>query len=1080
MEKYLRDVQSKIDNKVKNVFICHRGIANIGGEVARLIYYNLLISGYPELVPYCASLCNNHDKFEEKSEDNIQSCNVFVSVFTKDFCETESSNDDQVRIELAVACGEYYDKCNNIHFVPIYAHADNQTENMSGLMRRCLKPWFCNDTTIKILRKKGYFKGKSDEFIHDNLVDFVKTLLQSDSNPVTLKIISQNGSTLQDNLVAAVDAIKHAYYQKIIKASGKIWIGTRLSDIENTGALLSGAITLFGENDENKQLFALCDEKVNERVDHNIQEDRQDEYICKKMHELVNNKASNTPLNFYFYNQLSKYTIKGLDDISSYCLCVNSEDLLKKISNKLSFHKNYGDIGEGNGLLKVIEGNYTNCDYSSICKRFGLSEEENKKFIVQAAVASGGSGTYIMTKDNASNLQKHLSQESDYLYSVYIEQNVPVNLHAIIFEQGIVLLPGSIQLMRTDFDKIEHEEEIKRLMYRGADFIEYSNISKLPNKKENKVNESHINKFKSLCVELCERLKKEGYVGVLGIDGMIYGEEVRLLEVNCRFQASTGLINKALNERGFASVQQANFDSFYDSSKFEEWKNIFENLEVNYSNYSFNNIGCNEHPKHVFEVVTANTEYENFLEKDGYNNDIDLDTCAPNSHLFRMNFRTNICWVNEDGSVLINENISEPIKEFKNMILSCARSGGVSQDAVLALKIALLTQGVVIEKNTLDYLESNQAKGIRQATNSAVDISFSQQFINKCNFAETIPSFVINAPRDIKFNEFTPFVLKSKRFVNGECILALYYYNTEISEVSLYPLDPIEKDGNIDRRTRPNNIRYSDVAYLSTDRLRVHVTNLCVFKKCNKGCKFCNISTTCPDIDIRDIKEVIDVHWRHRAETGLKHFLIGGQSPVQNEEMQEKLRQIITHIHGLESTPSIYAMILPCQNENELDKYEDLVKSYFKCGLNELSLNIEIFDDEIAKKYMPGKGNVRRAVYKECLKKAKSALISVIGRRRGGDARRKIRTMVIYGLEPERSFMEGMDWLIENGIQPIISLFRPLKNTDLENYVAPPMISVYNLYKTMEKKYSEKGQSINLGPGCTYCQNNTLSLPDHI
>ncbi len=1071
--RYITEVQQKIANQETNVFLCYRGTTAEGGEAARLIYYNLLICNHPELVPFCASLCNDHEDFQLASLDSLRSCKVFVPIFTPNFCDGAAlKEDDQVRFELAIIFGEKYDKNKSVHIVPVYAGGN---KDQPTFLKK-LEDWLLTPDTIKILRRYGYFTHKTDAELHVLLADFTEKLRHVESHPVNFAISDPSGEPLQETLARIVNLIKRAYDKKLCESTGKIWVGTRLSDIANTGTLLNGAITLFGENNEERQHYALCDEQERGRVDHNIQEERQDAYLRDKMHELVHNSNEQNPISFYFYNQLSKYTIAGLEDISSHCICVNPENLLKKISNKRSFQENYGHIAGGKGLLQVELGSSVNCDYTYICQKLGVAEEENRKFIVQAAVASGGSGTYIMTRENAHNLRKHLSQESAYLYSVYQEQNVPVNLHAIIFKEGIILLPGSIQLMRTDYDKLSHDEEIKRLMYRGADFVEYRRLASLKDDTQNKVNSRHIRRFEALCEELCLELKQEGYIGILGIDGMIYGDEVRLLEVNCRFQASTGLINRALAEKNESdSVQKANFDAFYNPAEYTYWKKAFDQLEVNFSNYSFNNIGCNEHPKHIFEIV-GKTEHAALLEPDGYCTEADPDACAANAHLFRMNFRTNISWVNEEGTVVLNENISEPIKEFKDMILSCAGSAPISRDAQLALKIALLTQGVVIEPETLHYLEGTEAKGIRPATNSAVDLSFSRAFMERCGFSGDVSAFVINAPRDIKFNEFTPFLLRKKAKTSGD-MLTLYYYDTEIAEISLYPLDPIERDGDRVRLTR-NRVPYSEVAYLSTDRLRVHVTNSCLFKENDRGCRFCNIERSCSDIDIADIREVIDAHWAARKQTGLRHFLIGGQSPKQNTEMQNKLNAIISHIHSLGPTPpSIYAMILPCQTEDGMASYSEVVQSYFKSGLNELSLNIEIFDDLLAKKYMPGKGNVSREMYRRCLLMARDAVVKQLGRSRAKEAREKIRTMIIYGLEPKLSFASGMKWLIENGIQPIISLFRPLKNTPLENCIAPSMVEVYHLYKDMEELYAQANEEINLGPICSYCQNNTLSLP---
>ena len=82
----------------------------------------------------------------------------------------------------------------------------------------------------------------------------------------------------------------------------------------------------------------------------------------------------------------------------------------------------------------------------------------------------------------------------------------------------------------------------------------------------------------------------------------------------------------------------------------------------------------------------------------------------------------------------------------------------------------------------------------------------------------------------------------------------LSYYGNELCEIRFYPQDPLANN-----RTSKGFL-YSQVAYLSTDRLRVHVTNSCIYKAGDrkKECKFCNIERD-PDngIDLQSIEEVV-------------------------------------------------------------------------------------------------------------------------------------------------------------------------------------------------------------------------------
>lgn len=872
-----------------------------------------------------------------------------------------------------------------------------------------------------------------------------------------------------------------------------IWIGPRLSDINHIEDIrFDGAINVFGENNKLRNLYALCDCDTTCRIDHNAMSQAFNDFIYKALCKIV---KCNPYVKFYCYDQALYYDIKTTyefgkekifgDEFLNRFVCVNKDTYINCIRNKKLFRENYSFIGGGKGIIDYIVARRSECQYEKLCEIFKVNKNSDCKFILQEAISRGGNGTHILTRANAINLFNNLDNNCDYLVSIYRENNVPVNMHAIIFDDGVLFTPGSIQVMRVDYESIDGSEELRKLMYRGADFIEYERISHLEKCPDNKINGTHISKFKALCAELCEKLKETGYRGVLGIDGIIYGDEVRILEVNSRFQASTCLINRALQEKKYPSVQKINIAAM-SGGKAVDFEKYFLNLKVNYSNYSYKHIDEDEHAERVFAACERGAEHVCGVEKDGFASAMSEKYRKGNgretsAHLFRVVFNTNICWVNEDGAVNLDECVSEPVKEYKNKILNIGsdlKDDRVSPYNLLALKIALLIQGVNFVSGDIDELK----KRVRPATNDAVDMLFGPQYYGA----------VINAPLNNKFQEFSPFELKEKDAASMK--FDLYYYGVKITEVTLYQTDPLEfnYDGSL-RKTKDGKYTFRDVAYLSTDRLRVHVTNECIYKKRqgkgeNNSCKFCNIIPSGEDINLNAIEEVVTEHWKWHEKSGLTHFLIGGQSPVQNQETIDNIVSIIKIIKDIREggdpniTPTlIYAMILPCDKNS--------IERMVAAGLTHLSFNIEIFDDNYAKKYMPGKGSISRDTYKQALTDALEVYKKSRCPEKREEAYQAVRSMVIMGLEPEKTFMEGIKWMIDNHIQPIISIFRPLKGTELSNLVAPSMISVYNLFFKLQNMIDETNgyfqksdmpRNCFLGPDCKNCQNNTLSLPLNI
>lgn len=142
-----------------------------------------------------------------------------------------------------------------------------------------------------------------------------------------------------------------------------------------------------------------------------------------------------------------------------------------------------------------------------------------------------------------------------------------------------------------------------------------------------------------------------------------------------------------------------------------------------------------------------------------------------------------------------------------------------------------------------------------------------------------------------------------------------------------------------------------------------------------------------------------------------------------------------------------------------------ILYDYFQSGLNEIAFNIEIFNRDQAAKIMPYKGTVSLSEYENAFKYAVKLW---------GDTG-KVKCLLVYGLESEISFLNGIQWLASNGIQPVISVFRPLKNTEMQNRIPPESIALQNIYfKALSICHP---YNLYPGPECVYCQNNTLSIP---
>lgn len=765
------------------------------------------------------------------------------------------------------------------------------------------------------------------------------------------------------------------------------WVGSRESDIAATGDLFDGCVVLYGDGDN-----AVSLSRNGVRVDNNGASAARDEFVLNAVKEIV---ARDSSARFCFYDPSWVYDIPGLADYADRIICKNSAQLYEFVNNKIAFAANLP--AKINRLYRnVIDA--ADISYTQCRKMFGICAGESARFIVQKPVSNGGMGTYLLDGKNAARVCKRLGGDGQYLLSEYAENNVPVNIHVIVTDFAPVVLPGSIQILRSESD---------RLIYRGADYAAYKTVpSELRQKAE------------AIAVEVAEYVKGLGYRGVCGVDIIIFGDEAYFVEFNGRFQGSTAVLDKALKEQGLPCVAELNIAAFGG----EDIPNAeaLYNASVDYSAYTY----LKSKTELFGNYILQNAEAEPYIvriDRDGYE-------CAQGKdlneliYMFRILLRGNIVALNEDGGTFAHENIVEPSYNLYKK--------AVKKD-LLAVKITLMTLGVKISPKAEKYLLDNG--GIRPGNNNAVDMN--------------VLGMVVNAPRDIKFIATSPYVID----INERNKLELYYYNKFMVEVGLYPLDPLGV------KTTSRGVPYGTVAYLSTDRLRVHMTNECIFKRQNVGCKFCNIVPCKDPISLDDVREVVNDYVANSP--AVKHFLVGGQSMEQAAGLRT-ISEIARIIRNATKDKHIYVMALPYD--------EKTVKELVDAGVNELACNIEIFDPELALKYMPGKGRIKREVYYRVLSYART-LLQEPG---------AVRAMLIVGLEPHKSFIAGIKKLAKLGIQPIISIFRPLPDTPLENLIAPPLEYVYKLYYQVEGICNKYG--LHLGPYCVYCQNNTLSLPDKL
>ena len=117
-------------------------------------------------------------------------------------------------------------------------------------------------------------------------------------------------------------------------------------------------------------------------------------------------------------------------------------------------------------------------------------------------------------------------------------------------------------------------------------------------------------KLKNYAYIVGKMMQEKGYRGVLGIDSIVYDNEVYFMEVNPRFQNSSTILNKALQENNLPSLQELHYNCFFDKSV-----NI-PSFDVEYSSYINEYGDLNQkikiEPIEVLDKSKENIECEKF------------------------------------------------------------------------------------------------------------------------------------------------------------------------------------------------------------------------------------------------------------------------------------------------------------------------------------------------------------------------------------------------------------------------------------------------------------------------------------
>lgn len=750
-----------------------------------------------------------------------------------------------------------------------------------------------------------------------------------------------------------------------------VWVGPRESDILYSGIKFSHSITFNGTNTNGNISLSS---KIKTRIDHITAGSKW--HLNGFLSQELKSFLADPEVQFLFYNPMQSYLIGN--DIPKRTVCINERNLIDFFRNKANMRTFAQDCIP---VIPYVQFTGHRIPSARFCT------EDNDGYVLQKVHSSGGHGTFQMTFDECKEYTMTNSEAESYLLSPYLKYAVPINVHAVIFDQCCIIFPPSFQLIR---------RQGQNFSYVGGDF--HTNFST-----------ECYELIKTRSTALCEKLRLSGYRGVCGIDYMLTKNDVYFLEINARFQASSFLLNKLLLKEGKTSLHQLNFMAFSNQEPPFESFMQFQNPE------SFFTVSGDQYPAWFRDMETHRPSIISEVVLDGFSPEMEL---TPQAYLFRVITERNLCWLNPDFQLQLAPNIHQDSTAWRQMILSLDP---------LSIKIGLLNQGIRFSAEASHRIE--QQGTIRAGVFQSVDLTLEN-------------GLIVNAPYHSSFSELSPYCIEWDGIA-----FFLSYEGIRLCRVTFDSADPYRD------KIASGGTQFRNAAFWATDRLRVHHQFRCRYKIEGKGCRFCNVKLKKGHFSIEDVCSIIDFYLEH---TQFRHFLIGGGSGTGNTE-SENIIALAQHIRSRSDKP-IYAMCLPPADLSVLTEY-------YRAGINEIGFNLEIFDRKLAQEIMPGKGCIPLSQYEAAYREA----VRLWGQTGA------VRSLMVLGLESMESFYFGVEWLCQLGVMPIISVFRPVDNIELQAVVPlgnEELSRIFQNVKTITGKYG-----LVPGPTCPACQNNTLSLP---
>lgn len=350
----------------------------------------------------------------------------------------------------------------------------------------------------------------------------------------------------------------------------------------------------------------------------------------------------------------------------------------------------------------------------------------------------------------------------------------------------------------------------------------------------------------------------------------------------------------------------------------------------------------------------------------------------------------------------------------------------------IMIKAALLSNGLkvsrsVLSKYGLPFLEKRRAYG-NPDPNDMRELKIPQELY-------TLPGKLITSV-NIKQNSKWELIHENGAFfVSNQKMIK--------SEVT-FPLRPKFYDQMLPSGEKTSQI----ITLYGGSALGVFVNGKCHLSALGQACHFCSILQN--RSKVTDFKNVITPNLLESSlklvfqdqSKNIKQIMINGGNfkdrdknylyysdlAILSMDTQKKFSSKELDVHLIVFPPKDYSLVNNIKDSN--------------IGL---IVNTEVFNKKLFRKYCPGK---EKSIGRDSILKFLEYAANILGKD-------KVYSVLIGGLEPIESLVDGLYYLAERGITPIINILHTDPDTPLENFPNPSINNIFEMGKALEEVYTK-------------------------